>query len=159
VLNSGEPDDLSALRRFVGRLAETFDGDRIELTYPAAPHDDLFGKMTLRQQRTFKDKLQGLHHTLKRADHTDPAEAHDLLVSEFGEAFRMAVQEATSQAEPAPSTPLENLPVTPQNRREMEKDVSPFLLSMVVVFGEPQQLRISLISRRGSTAESGIFLT
>jgi hypothetical protein len=101
VFSNGEPKDLVALRRFVRQLVETFDGDRIELPYPAAPHDDLFGRMTTRQQRIFKDKLQSLLCTLKRAEHTDPAEAHELLASEFGEAFRTALQKANFQERPA----------------------------------------------------------
>lgn len=64
---NGEPNDLEALRRLTQDLLDAFDSDEIEVRFPAAPHDDLFGEMTPIQQENFKHELQKLHRVLRDA--------------------------------------------------------------------------------------------
>ena len=67
VFGNGEPNDLEALRHLTQDLLDAFDGDDIEVRFPAAPHDDLFGEMTPSQQENFKHELQKLHRVLRNA--------------------------------------------------------------------------------------------
>ncbi|MCS3665318.1 cyclic GMP-AMP synthase DncV-like nucleotidyltransferase [Salinibacter ruber] len=88
VFRNGEPNDLEALRDLTQDLLDAFNGDEIEVRFPAAPHDDLFGEMTSIQQKNFKHELQKLHRVLGDAScSSSQTEACALLSEVFTEDF------------------------------------------------------------------------
>jgi len=88
IFGNGEPNDLEALHHLTRDLLDAFDGDEIEVQYPAVPHDDLFGEMTPNQQKNFKHELQRLHRVLGDARcSSSKTEACALLSEVFTEDF------------------------------------------------------------------------
>lgn len=88
VFGNAEPNDLEALRHLTQDLLDAFNGDEIEVRFPAAPHDDLFGEMTPSQQENFKHEMRKLHRVLRDASCScSQTEACALLSEIFTEDF------------------------------------------------------------------------
>lgn len=89
------------LGRFTTVYAEGEWAERLRVELPVEPHNDLFGKMTNLQMRTFKTKLEALRQVLSQAiDEVDPVEACKLLRSEFGDDFPVPSKEETGRKVP-----------------------------------------------------------
>lgn len=89
---SAEYDDLGAMRGFVATLLSRFTSRwgatglayRLEARLPAAPHNDVFEKMTDQQMTEFKGRLERLREGLDRANQTgDGAHLVQLLGPDF----------------------------------------------------------------------------
>lgn len=103
-----ERDDLAALLNLVtamlGHFQATFTADyqtvyRLKTELPVSPYGDLFAKMTDLQMASFKEKLEALKAALEAArDETDPVEACNKLVKQFGADFPVPEAKSTSRA-------------------------------------------------------------
>lgn len=82
----------SMFTRFVS-VIEVEDGEvktyhRLSVQLPVAPYPDLFEKMTNKQMKTFKEKLEALLDALNDAKtKTDPVDAAEILQKQFGSDF------------------------------------------------------------------------
>lgn len=92
--NTYRDNDLLALQSFVNVMLQNFtlvacDGEAVErlcVTLPVRPHNDLFEKMTNRQMSDFKEKLESLKQTLDEAQsEVDPVEACEKLQLQLDE--------------------------------------------------------------------------
>jgi hypothetical protein len=84
----GGPSDLEALRHLTSKLLTSFEGDEIELQFPAEPHDDLFVDMSVRHQANLKQELRDLNETLEKASQSDSSdEACQILDEVFPKDF------------------------------------------------------------------------
>jgi hypothetical protein len=102
------PNDLAALRALVGSMladfAPVWDAqeqawvDRLTVTLPVEPWSDLFGRMSARQMRNFKDKLTSLRTALDATTvDLDPHDACTRLERAFGDDFPIPTRSATAK--------------------------------------------------------------
>lgn len=93
-------NDLKATKEFVNYILNQFGWDnRIRVSLPVPPGNDLFIKMTEQQCKTLKEKLQSLWDALVAAEkETDPHEACKILRKQFGEDFPVPPKEDTGQS-------------------------------------------------------------
>lgn len=102
--------DLDALIKIVSSLISKFvdeyievDGEykfmpRLKVYLPTEPKPELFEKMTHKQMKTFKEKLETLLAALENAkDKTDPTEAAEILRKQFGEDFPVPPKSTTGK--------------------------------------------------------------
>ncbi|MCF1600634.1 cyclic GMP-AMP synthase DncV-like nucleotidyltransferase [Tetragenococcus halophilus] len=102
-------NDLQALKEFVSILTKSFtcpaydekNGTnymRIEADLPVSPHSDTFCKMTAKQMKDFKIKLDSLYEDLNYAGDTfDKHEATKLLNKQFGNDFEIVSEQNVSE--------------------------------------------------------------
>lgn len=103
-----ERDDLAALLNLVTVMLNRFEitispnnqlVSRLKVTLPVNPSGDLFARMTDTQMVGFKEKLEALKVALEAArDETDPVEACNKLVKQFGDDFTVPTAKSTSAA-------------------------------------------------------------
>jgi hypothetical protein len=94
-------NDLKATKDFVNYIINQFGfwDDRIHVSLPVPPGNDLFMKMTDQQCKDFKEKLEKLRDALAEAENeTDPHEACKLLRKQFGDDFPVPPKEDTGQS-------------------------------------------------------------
>jgi hypothetical protein len=102
--------DLDALISIVSNMISNFvneyvlvDGEykympRLRVYLPVDPKPELFEKMTSKQMKTFKEKLEDLLAALKEAKgKTDPTEAAEILQKQFGEDFPIPTKSSTGK--------------------------------------------------------------
>jgi hypothetical protein len=102
--------DLDALINIVSNMISKFvneyvlvDGEykympRIRVYLPVDPKPELFEKMTHKQMKTFKEKLEDLLKSLKEAkEKTDPTEAAEILQKQFGDDFPIPTKSSTGK--------------------------------------------------------------
>ena len=108
---SGTYLDLPALHAWVNAIRNRFtstwkDGaivNRLSVTLPVVPGNDLFDWMTTAQMDRFKARLDGLAAALEEAWNNDlPDEACKVLAKEFGEDFPVPTKEETARQVTAP---------------------------------------------------------
>ncbi|MBO6571230.1 MAG: nucleotidyltransferase, partial [Balneola sp.] len=103
----GKPDDLAALKNFVGSIINKFtprynsEEDeyyyRLNVEVPVKPKKDIFYKMSDKQMLEFKTKLETLKEVLTQASNeTDPHEAAKILAKQFGDDFPIPEKEDTA---------------------------------------------------------------
>lgn len=104
----GKPNDLSALKNFIGSVITKFTShynneedkyyDRLIVVVPVKPKTDIFYKMSDKQMQEFKTKLETLQEILVQASNeTDPHEAVKLLAKQFGDDFPIPEKEDTAK--------------------------------------------------------------
>ncbi|WP_105979203.1 nucleotidyltransferase domain-containing protein [Bacillus paralicheniformis] len=102
--------DLDALINIVSNMISNFvdeyvsvDGEfqympRLRVYLPVDPKPELFEKMTHKQMKTFKEKLENLLEALEEAKQkTDPTEAAEILQKQFGEDFSVPTKPSTGK--------------------------------------------------------------
>ncbi|WP_099364497.1 nucleotidyltransferase domain-containing protein [Fredinandcohnia onubensis] len=102
--------DLDALINIVSNMISNFvdepvlvDGEyqympRLRVYLPVDPKPELFEKMTHKQMKTFKEKLEDLLEALEDAkEKTDPTEAAEILQNQFGDDFPIPTKSATGK--------------------------------------------------------------
>lgn len=92
------------LSRF-GNVYTNDDGwhERLKVSLPVTPYNDLMAWMTKGQMSTFKEKLEGLRDALSDAYDEDlPEDACKLLTKQFGEDFKIPEKAETAKAVAAP---------------------------------------------------------
>lgn len=109
---SGKPTDLLALLDWIkvvlsrfGNVYTNDDGwhERLKVSLPVTPYNDLMAWMTKGQMSTFKEKLEGLRDALSDAYDEDlPEDACKLLTKQFGEDFRIPEKAETAKVVAAP---------------------------------------------------------
>ncbi|RQY49162.1 nucleotidyltransferase [Burkholderia stagnalis] len=109
---SGKPTDLLALLDWIKAMLSRFgnvytndDGwhERLKVSLPVTPYNDLMAWMTKGQMSTFKEKLEGLRDALSDAYDEDlPEDACKLLTKQFGEDFKIPEKAETAKAVAAP---------------------------------------------------------
>jgi hypothetical protein len=108
IANKVEPDDLTALRTTLDRVAGRFRSEidpetyqpypRLRTRLPALPYSDPFERMTPAQMRTFKEKLDELLEAVKDAENDpDPHTACKVLRKKFGDDFPVPDKEETAK--------------------------------------------------------------
>ncbi len=104
--NTKNYDDLEALRLFISAMLAKFqqvysNGDiveRLEVKLPVSPHCNLFEKMTNKQMKEFKEKLETLFNAIEEAQQkVDPVEACEILHKQFEDDFPVPSKEDTAQ--------------------------------------------------------------
>lgn len=111
---SKKPDDLLALRdltvALLGRFASVWDAEqqewvqRLKVSLPVEPWNDLFEQMTNRQMGEFQEKLQRLDDALASAiEAVDPVEGCEILRSVFGRDFPVPDKHETAKKHAAPA--------------------------------------------------------
>lgn len=81
-------DDMDGLLGLVTKIRKQFVGDRISVTLPVVPGNDLFADMSNQQMKNMRGKVQDLHLALSDATaEVDPHEAAKMLVGVFGDDF------------------------------------------------------------------------
>lgn len=94
----GRPIDILALRNLANSILALWDGQRIKVSLPVEPYNDLFESMTDVQIADFKDKLKALRGALDDAhDHADTHEACKIMVRHFGEDFPVPPKTETTK--------------------------------------------------------------
>jgi limonene-1,2-epoxide hydrolase len=87
---------ISVVSNMISRFVNVFEVEdgkvveypRLSVKLPVAPYPDLFEKMTNKQMKTFKDKLQDLFDALQAAKaKEDPVDAAEILQKQFGKDF------------------------------------------------------------------------
>lgn len=107
-----KPDDLGALRELVDSVSSRFSKqwddeeeewvERLVVTLPVEPRNDLFERMTNRQMQDFRSKLEKLLDALNEAeDEVDPHEACELLRKVFGDDFPVPEKKKTGKKQAA----------------------------------------------------------
>lgn len=93
-------NDLKATKDFVNYILGQFGwDDRIRVSLPVLPGNDLFKKMTDQQCKNLKEKLEKLRDALVEAEQeTDPHEACKILRKQFGDDFPVPAKEDTGQS-------------------------------------------------------------
>ncbi|MGO5010653.1 nucleotidyltransferase domain-containing protein [Niallia sp. Sow4_A1] len=102
--------DLDALINIVSNMISKFvneyvlvDGEykfmpRLRVYLPVDPKPELFEKMTSKQMKTFKEKLEELLASLDEAKgKTDPTEAAEILQKQFGDDFPVPTKASTGK--------------------------------------------------------------
>ncbi|RDU38929.1 nucleotidyltransferase [Neobacillus piezotolerans] len=102
--------DLDALINIVSNMISKFvyeyvlvDGEykympRLRVNLPVEPKPELFEKMTSKQMKTFKEKLEELLAFLEEAKgKTDPTEAAEILQGQFGDDFPIPTKSSTGK--------------------------------------------------------------
>lgn len=87
---AGKYSDLQALHNLTEIMLDKFGffSDRLEVTLPVIPENDLLEGMTDKQMEVFKEKLTGLRDASKKAiSKSSSSEACKLLVKQFGSQF------------------------------------------------------------------------
>ncbi len=96
-----EPNDLLALKNLVSSIIGQFRGwptKKISVQLPVEPYNDLFDKMTDKQQETFKEKLEALKTALEDAEQEpDPHEASKIMRKQFGDDFPLVDKDKSGQ--------------------------------------------------------------
>ncbi len=108
--------DLNALINIVSTMISNFvnelvliDGEyeymtRLRVNLPVEPKPELFEKMTHKQMKTFKEKLEDLLIVLEEAkEKIDPSEAAEILQKQFGDDFPIPTKSATGKKAIAPA--------------------------------------------------------
>jgi hypothetical protein len=71
---------------------------RLKVFLPVEPRPELFEKMSNKQMKTFKEKLEGLLKALEEAkEKTDPTDAAEILKKQFGDDFPVPEKSTTSK--------------------------------------------------------------
>lgn len=108
--------DLDALIHIVSTMISNFvdelvliDGEykympRLRVYLPVEPKPELFEKMTHKQMKTFKEKLEELLMALEEAkEKVDPSEAAEILQKQFGVDFPIPAKSSTGKKAMAPA--------------------------------------------------------
>lgn len=109
---SGNPTDLLALLDWVEAMLSRFNlthtneggwHNRLAVTLPVVPNNDLMEGMTKGQMTTFKEKLEALRDALSDAyDEELPEDACKLLNKQFGDDFKIPDKADTAKAVRSP---------------------------------------------------------
>jgi hypothetical protein len=109
---SGKPSDLLALLDWVGTMLSKFENsyldgdgwhDRLKITLPVTPHNDLLSGMTKVQMAKFKERMESLHEAMGQAYDEDlPEDACKRLNKEFGDDFEVPAKSSTAKSVSAP---------------------------------------------------------
>jgi hypothetical protein len=102
--------DLDALINIVSNMISNFVDEyvsvddeylfmpRLRVYLPVDPKPELFEKMTHKQMKTFKEKLEDLLGALEEAkEKTDPTEAAEILQKQFGDDFPIPTKSSTGK--------------------------------------------------------------
>lgn len=104
--SSGRPGDLLAMLDWVSAIlsnftyASTEEGvhERLQVTLPVQPRNDLMAGMTKAQMAAFKSKLEALRDALRKAYGEDlPEDACKLLNKQFGDDFKVPEKSETAR--------------------------------------------------------------
>jgi hypothetical protein len=107
---SGKPVDLLAMLDWVKTILDNFtlayceeDGwhQRLKVPLPVEPYTDLMEKRTAAQMKEFKERLESLRDSLKKAyDEELPEDACKVLRKQFGDAFKVPEKAETAKVLP-----------------------------------------------------------
>lgn len=90
-------DDRSALKNFLQRLLGQFTGNRLHVTMPVQPFNDLFAGMSDIQSQNFQQKLKDLLSAIIATEiEPDPAAACEKMQKKFGEDFPVPEKSETA---------------------------------------------------------------
>lgn len=106
--NTKKYNDLDALRELVSQMISEFKTiydeneekyvERLVVTMPIEPNNDLLNKMSNNSILDFKDKLQKLNENLDKAyEEIDPVKACEYLNKSFGDDFEIPEKENTAE--------------------------------------------------------------
>jgi len=97
-------DDMEAMTHLVKQMAARFVGDRLSITLPVVPRNDLFADMSDQQMKNVQTKLQALSTALSKAKaEVDPHEAAKELVKVFGDDFPVPSKPDTGKKKRRPA--------------------------------------------------------
>lgn len=98
--SSVEPNDLLAFKNLVSSVIQQFNWltNRISVSLPVQPYNDLFERMTDKQHETLKEKLEDLKEALEVAEaEADPHDASKTLINILGDDFPEVAKDKSAQ--------------------------------------------------------------
>jgi hypothetical protein len=98
--SSVKPKDLVAVKKLVAAIIRNFSliNGRIHVYLPVEPYNDLFEKLTDKQNNELQEKLKTLYTALENAENEpDPHLASKILIKEFGDDFPEVDKDKSAQ--------------------------------------------------------------